>query len=304
MIKRRITLAYTMDEWISKHELEIEESTVYGYYKIINKLKEHFGNIKIRKLTSDMIQDLIELLRERNTRAKTVTNYTKVLRMILNYAKKRGYITSNPFDDVIIPREKPVEICPLTQEEIDKVLSVDCIPWVKDGIVIAYRTGMRKGEIYSLKWNDINFEKGFIQVQRTQSLTKESKVKLKLPKTKSSMRRISIDKELIKYLEIMRSKTDGEYVFPGPNGPYRIPWNLSAYFRSACIQAGVAPRRFHDLRHTHASLLLADDTHPKIVQERLGHSDISMTMDTYSHFLPTMQDPAVSVFNSKKIPGQ
>lgn len=96
----------------------------------------------------------------------------------------------------------------------------------------------------------------------------------------------------------MLLSSNSEFVFSKNDGTPKIPWELSCKrLKNACIKAGVTPRSFHNLRHTHASVLLAAGVHPKIVQERLGHSSIKITLDTYSHLIPTLQQSAVNVFN-------
>ena len=142
-------------------------------------------------------------------------------------------------------------------------------------------------------------------VQRAQSRA-GSKVVIKTTKTACGIRRIDIDRFLVAYLKKMKAQSTSDYVFaPTEDGgkyPFRVPWNLSWHVRKMCMMAGIPPRHFHALRHTHATILLAHGVHPKIVQERLGHSDICITMMTYSHVLPTIQRAAVQVF--ERICGQ
>lgn len=83
-----------------------------------------------------------------------------------------------------------------------------------------------------------------------------------------------------------------------PDGRNRIPWNISKHLQEMCVKAGIPPRSFHILRHTHATVLLSHGVHPKIVQERLGHSDIKITMEIYSHVTPTIQRAAVEVYEN------
>ena len=160
---------------------------------------------------------------------------------------------------------------------------------------------MRLGEIFALKWTDINFDGQFISVQRTQSRA-GTKVEIKTTKSASGVRRIDIDTKLALHLLDMqaRQSPSSQYVFSSPCDPelYRIPWNISVQLREMCQKAGIPERNFHTLRHTHASILLAHGKHPKMVQERLGHEDIRTTLMTYSHITPTVQKEAVEVFEN------
>lgn len=221
------------------------------------------------------------------------------MKLSFKYAQKKGYITYNPAEDVKVPGRIRAEIFPFSEAEMTAILAQKSLPWVTDAVHIAYRTGMRLGEIFALKWSDINFDQGFIMIQRAQSRA-NGKVILKGPKTKSSVRRIDMDSHLIAYLIGMR-ETSGkcQYLFsPAPRSkyPFRIPYNISNRLRDMCIAAGVVPRNFHQLRHTHATVLLAHGVHPKIVQERLGHSSIMVTLDIYSHISPTIQKAATNVY--------
>lgn len=162
--------------------------------------------------------------------------------------------------------------------------------------MIAFRTGMRPGEIFALKWGDINLDAGYISVQRAIS---RASSKAKETKTPSGTRRIDIDSKLTAYLMGMELRGLSEYVFPGtPQGKYkyRIPWNIAQIIKGMCREVGIPERNFYSLRHTHATVLMELGIHPKIVQERLGHSSIRITMDTYSHVSPTLQREAVNRF--------
>lgn len=161
-------------------------------------------------------------------------------------------------------------------------------------IILGYRTGMRIGEILSLKWEDINFDEKFLTVKRTLSLYNNGIPEISEPKTKKSKRRIDLDDITIKML-IDRYREKNGYVFCKKNG--EIYSRQAINLPRMCRNVGIKPRGFHSLRHTHATILLSANIHPKIVQERLGHSKISTTLDTYSHLISGMQQVAVDVFN-------
>lgn len=155
---------------------------------------------------------------------------------------------------------------------------------------------MRVGEILALKLEDINFEQNFLMVRRTLSSYDNGIPEICEPKTKASRRRIDLDNVS---MEIFRRihKQNHEYVFCKQDGTILSRQCIQQSFKRMCNAANVSYRSFHSLRHTHASMLLANGVHPKIVQERLGHARISTTLDTYSHLIPGMQREAVKVFN-------
>lgn len=289
-----------LDEWIDEHKLKIMESTAYGYKKALPAMKQYFSLVCIRDIGTEVLYNYMLYLKTHYSLDKCARLYGKIMRLSFRYAQKMGYITYNPAEDVAIPGRARAEIYPFTELEMEKVLKQDGLAWVKQGIVIAYRTGMRLGEIFALRWSDINFEEKFIMVQRAQSRA-NSKVILKTTKTRSGVRRVELDNHTISYLYAMMQTANGcPYVFAPPSRAkysFRVPYNISKYLRAMCVAAGVAERNFHQIRHTHATILMAHGIHPKVVQERLGHSSIMITLDIYSHVTPTIQGAAVEVFN-------
>lgn len=299
--KHNTTYAAILDKWIAAHRLKIMESTAYNYDKIIPRVKDALGDKPIRAITPQMIYDYMHSLR--GIAQTTVRNYGKVIKGSFKYGLQHGYIYYNPCDDVAFPKRIRTEITAFSIAEIGLLLATHAPDWVIDGIVIAYRTGMRPGEIYALKWSDINLADGHISVQRSIS---HASSKVKTTKTPTGVRRIDIDGHLVDYLcGMLARKPMSEYVFPSGaqgNHPYRVPWNLAAVLRGMCTQAGIAPRNFYSLRHTHATLLLEAGVHPKIVQERMGHKDIRMTLSVYSHITPTIQYDAVKAMDTIALP--
>lgn len=283
--------------WLEEKSLEVRSSTKWNYKCTIeNKLKPVFGNYEIQKITRPMIQSYILDISER-LKMESVINITKVLSQSFKFAVQEKIIAENPYTQIKIPKDHDVkEIKIFTKEEIDAILNVQgCNPQYKDIISIAYRTGMRMGEILALKWEDINFSQGFLMVRRTVSYCEKGRKEICPPKTKSSIRRIDLDNTSIEIL--LSAKKYGEFVFSKKDGTIFSRCCISQGFKRICKAANVPYKSFHALRHTHASVLLASNVHPKIVQERLGHSEISTTIDTYSHLIPGMQKIAVDIFN-------
>ena len=156
--------------------------------------------------------------------------------------------------------------------------------------------------MFGLEWSNVNLDQGYIQVTHILNEV-HGKLKIKEPKTASSRRRIDLPKIAIDALKQHRKRMTAEgheskFVFVNEHGG----WWRRTHFHNQCFQpllakAGLPKIRFHDLRHTCATLLLQDNVHPKVVQERLGHSKISITLDTYSHVMPTMQQAASDSFD-------
>jgi len=306
-VKSKMPKAFkeVIDEWLEFHCMEIAESTYYGYKIMSPLIRNYFSDITISDIDTLAINEFILKMKKDGLTNAAIYNYCRILKLCYNYACINNYIDFNPIDNACVPKlPRHTEVYPFSIEEVWKLLKLDYLQWVKDGVVIAFHTGMRMGEIYALKWTDIDLKQKFIMVQRAQSRA-GSKVIIKSTKTACGVRRIDIDRYLVWYLQDMKKRSTSYFVFDPVEDskyPFRIPWNLSWHVKRMCVNAGVPPRSFHALRHTHATVLLAHGVHPKIVQERLGHSDISITIMTYSHVLPTIQRAAVQVF--ERICGQ
>jgi len=154
------------------------------------------------------------------------------------------------------------------------------------------------GEIFGLRWQDVDLPGRSITVRNT-LIEVSGKLTLAEPKTPKSRRRVDLPGVVVEALEAHRAQSVGEgfagepWVFCNTNGgPLRRPHFQFNHFKPILMAAGLPDIRFHDLRHTSATLLLAAGVHPKVVQERLGHSQIGITLDTYSHVVPTMQREA------------
>ncbi|WP_233522486.1 site-specific integrase [Peribacillus glennii] len=169
---------------------------------------------------------------------------------------------------------------------------------------LAITTGMRRGEILGLRWKDIDLEKGILYVRQT--LSRDGKHFLNGAKTDAGVRSIQLANESIVMLKkqkrlIAKEKlsygpgyTDYDLVICTSKGTPVIPSNLKRTYQRLIKEADIPVIRFHDLRHTHATMLLAQGVHAKVISERLGHSNIKTTLDIYSHILPNMQEDAAN----------
>lgn len=161
-------------------------------------------------------------------------------------------------------------------------------------------TGLRRGEALGLKWEDVDFKKGKIRVVRSLAQTKDKGLFLKDVKTQSSKRQVSISPFLIKKLQEHKEKQQKYYgelelVFTSLEGTFKDPRNLLRDFNRLTKDAGLPKCTIHDLRHLHATQLMINGINPKVVQERLGHSRVAVTLDLYSHVNEDLQiDAALS----------
>ena len=174
---------------------------------------------------------------------------------------------------------------------------------------MAVTTGLRRGELLGLKWSDIDLTNGLMNVRRSIEQVRGT-VRVKTPKTEKSHRRVTLPKSTVTELQrhsFLQKKeklrlgplysNDG-WVFSSANGTIWNPDTFTGVFRRLLRDSKLDSIRFHDLRHTHATQLLKDGVFIKVVSERLGHSSVQITLDTYAHVLPNMQDEAAARIDS------
>ena len=228
-----------------------------------------------------------------------------VLHKALDQAVGDGLIPRNATDALKLPRIEREEISPLTAEDANRLLEAARGDRLEALYVLAVHTGLRQGELLALKWDDLDLEAGTLRVRRT--LTQAGgKHSLSEPKTKKSRRTVRLTSGAVAALRGHLERQMGEMeemgslycpaglVFANEIGGTINPSNLrNRSFKRVLERAGLpADTRFHDLRHTCATLLLSRNVNPKIVSEMLGHANIAITLDTYSHVLPDMQEKA------------
>jgi integrase len=268
-------------------------------------IKPHLGDYKLSQLTPAQIQAMYSKMQENKLSSRTIRYVHTVLRNALEQAVKWGKLYRNPADLVDLPRNEKKERTALTQEEAAKFLQASMLSIHKPLFSLFITTGMRPGEAYGLKWPDVDLENGRITITRVLSRTGKQ-WKLEEPKTPKSRRTVPIPKTVIKDLKEHKKTQaaqilgaeEGEYnnqdfVFADEKGePLKERNIIARHFKPILKDAGLPDIRLYDLRHTCATLLLKAGENPKIVSERLGHSSINLTLDTYSHVLPDMQKAA------------
>lgn len=262
-----------------------------NYVKNLNNhTLPYFANVKIADISSLMIKDFINTLQSTNTsfayrdnkplKNETIKTIYKNFHTIMKYAYINDIIASNPCDKVKLqlPKQIQLEKHYYNLEEYHKLLDLlEDEPLDKQvAIQLALKTGMRRSELWGLKWQDVDLDNKLIVCNKTRQKINNS-MRILPTKTASSIRTISIPKSLVELLE--QYKTDNEFVL---NMDYD---SLTTWFRRWCKRNNLPHIKFHDLRHTHATLLLAEGVDVKTIQKRLGHSDIHTTLQIYAHAL-------------------
>lgn len=295
-----------MDKWLeSVSRIRTSERTSYGHESIFNRyFRRTIGLKKLDKLNTYDIQKVYGELLARGLSPQTVRHAHIVLNCALKQAVRWNLISRNPAEFVELPKVPRIERRVLTAEESRKFIAAS--EKITHGLVFEFAllTGMRPEEFLAVKWGDIDFERNSVQVRRALIRLKKQ-WNFKEPKTSRSRRTVILpsplmhklikhkEKQIIQQLSAQDVWENNDLVFCSEFGtPLSIPNLTYRYFRPILKAAGLPQIRLYDLRHTHATLLLMAEENPKVVAERLGHSTIVLTLDTYSHVLPTMQRAA------------
>jgi integrase len=300
------TVGEYLDWWLhDSTKNTVRQGTFVRYEQIVRlHIKPALGRIALKNLTPAHVQGLYRDRLDSGLSRATVQKIHVVLHKALDQATSWSLVPRNPTKSVKAPRPAPEEIRPLDQEHAKTLLEAARGERFEALYVLAITTGLRQGELLGLKWEDVDLENGLIRVRRTLTRNR-GRLLLDEPKTKRSRRTVrlteaaveSLKRHLAQQMEQMERLgnlyEDEGLVFATQRGTLVNPTNLrKRSFSPLLKKAGLPTIRFHDLRHTCATLLLSRNVNPKIVSEMLGHSSIAITLDTYSHVLPNMQDSA------------
>ena len=209
------------------------------------------------------------------------------LKYIFSYAQKNKFINNNIFDEIKLPPINRTNRNIWSEVEIQEYLPILRNFKYFDIVLLTLETGMRRGEVIGLTWDCVDFNKGIITVNKSYTIH-SGFIGMHTPKTNSGTREIVLLNESFKILKKRYKNRTSKYVFPSDKNN-NIPVNpmcVSNYFRNFLNKHNIKPIRFHDLRHTHATLLLNKNINYKILSKRLGHSNISFTLQTYTHIVP------------------
>ena len=302
----RMTVGDWLELWTATTKAEVSPKTHERYAEIVRcYLKPGLGTIQLQRLTPSDIQKAYNSF-DRNPSPRTRRHIHRILKSALARAVGQQALTRNPAD--ALKRLPKVEVEPITVLTVEqsthllKAIRHTTIHWPT---LIALATGMRRGEILALRWKNLDLEHGVVRVVESLEQTKAG-LRLKSTKTDKAravpLPKFAIDElrgwkrqQAENLLRLGVRQSPPMLVCAREDGEAKQPASLTHEFTYLIGRVKGLPRvRFHDLRHSHATQLLAAGVHPKIVQERLGHSTITTTMDLYSHVSETMQSDATA----------
>lgn len=312
----KMTCSQYLNDWM-KHKQNLGRSTRMNYE---SNIKHHIvpaiGALKISELTPLLLQNFISDMRSKGLSEGTVKKIYNIIHTSLNQAVKLNLIPKNPASYIDKPKVKHEEMKVWTVDQVKQFIRVggekqgdsDTVKYRHFlACLIALHTGMRQGEILGLRWKDIDFESKLLRIQ--QILEHDGKGFKSGAKSKAGNRTINLPDDLVEALKERRLQQEQEkehaqelyqdldLVICTKVGTQVPPSDLYQVWKRLIQKAGLPHIRFHDIRHTHASILLMQGVHPKVVSERLFHSSITLTLDTYSHLMPSMQADATKAFN-------
>ncbi|MDQ4000491.1 MAG: site-specific integrase, partial [Actinomycetota bacterium] len=315
----KLTVGEYLDRWLADSVKDTVKETTYANYAYIARvhIRPALGRVKLRSLTPAHVRGFYGEKSRSDLSAATVKKMHVVLRKALSQAVSDGLLPRNTADGVKPPRVSAPgeEIKPLDAEECAEFLEASRGERLEAMYVLAIHCGLREGELLALRWEDANLEatKPVLLVRRTLTRGEDGRGWIAGASTKSGKgRRVRLTRPAVTALKDHRKRQLEErmrlagfwqnqgLVFPSQTGSLLNPSNLrNRSFKRIKARSGVREDlRFHDLRHTCATLLLSEGVNVKVVSEMLGHASITITLNTYSHVLPDMQDSAADAMEA------
>jgi integrase len=305
----RLTVAEHLHQWLEGYiKTNCSQRTLDGYTAIIERhLIPALGHVQLKQLHPQTIQAYYGKASE-TLSARTVHHQHRVLSQSLKYAVRQGYLGRNPAElvDPPSPRKKPMRT--LAPGELEVLLENASSNQFYPVYYTAVSTGLRQAELLGLTWRSIDLD--YLSISVNQVLYKRRGVcRFNEPKTSHSRRRVSMTPKLVCFLREYKLEREKLYrslgkelalddlVFASVEGKPIDPSVLSHSFGRIVKRAGLENVRFHDLRHTFASLMLLRGAKPKVISEALGHSSVAFTMDVYSHIIEGMQSDAMALLD-------
>ncbi|MFC1986393.1 tyrosine-type recombinase/integrase [Chloroflexota bacterium] len=314
----KITLGELLRQWLREYaSMNTTERTQESYISIVEcHLIPSLGMIPLTELQAQQIQSYYanKLASGRadgkgGLSARSVVYHHRILSKALDYGVRMGLVVRNVANVVKPPRVARVTMNTLSSEEVSRFLDeareTDYLVYFA---TLLY-TGLRRGELLALRWRNLDLDNASLRVVETAYKLGDGRYMIKEPKTAQSRRTVTLPPSMVELFKVYRADQEllriqlgvsldsDDFVFIRPDGSPINPNAVTLAFRRITNKAGLKDLRIHDLRHTHASLMLTAGVHPKVVSERLGHANIGITLDIYSHVLPGLQEAAAEKFD-------
>ena len=300
--KKVPTFSEVAEQWLEHKKPNLRESTWSVYEGHTKHHFKEFNNLKVNRITTARVEKFITDQQRKGMNLLTIRKILVSLNQVMAYAVRHRYIDHNPVRDAERPRgqgqvEGP-KIRIFTHEEIKPFLDVVKNRKYKTLFMLAIMSGARQGELFGLKWSDVDWQNNQLHIQRTFNNQAWYDTK-----TATSNRRIDLGPSMMAELKRWRvacPPNELNLIFPNEaGGPLNHNNVVSRYFNPALKAGELGKVRFHDLRHTYASLLIEQGENIKYIQSQLGHSSPTVTLNVYAHLMkPVNQEAALKLENS------
>ena len=310
VVSDQMTTGEWLDTWLEHYAKPLMRATTYNNYETLIRLyiKPYVGEVKLNKLTTLQIQKLYNRLltngrfdrpeakdQPKGLSGKTVRNIHTVIHSACEKAIMERILAVNPTKGCRLPKKDHTEMKVLPPEKLADFFREAKETGVFELYYLDLSTGLRRGELLGLKWSDIVFENRTLevkrQIQRVNGVIQET-----APKTRNAYRKILLPVEAVEILQQYREQQtlESEYVFSSPTGGIMEPDCARKMLKRVLERAGLDEMRFHDLRHTFATLALSSGVDVKTLSSMLGHYSAGFTLDTYAHVTAQMQEDAAN----------
>lgn len=304
------TVSEWMNEWLENYLPNIEETTRVGYKtKIRCYIKPALGDIRIKSLRPEHVQRMVNDMIDKKLAPKNIRDTFNNINAAMKKAVKLRLIPYNPCEAVELPRLKKYRANVYPTEMIHTVLDTAMGTDMYLPILLLVMVGLRRGELLALRWEDIDFKNNLLKV-RNNLVRGEDGYIIKPPKTESGIRDIYLGSDVMNELKSARLKYMNDafeygvgfqnlnFVIYKEDGSPFCPDSMSQKWRRFLKTHNLPKIRLHDLRHSNATALIQAGVNPRVVQQRLGHSDVNITLNTYTHVLPEMDIEAAEKLDS------
>ncbi|MFC1970460.1 tyrosine-type recombinase/integrase [Chloroflexota bacterium] len=314
----KTTLAEYLEQWLNDYcKSNVAPHTTQNYHFFVHKhIIPAIGQIPLTSLRPEHLQrlyaDKLSCGRKDGTGglgSRSVRYIHVTMHKALKSAMKLGIIARNPADSLDVPKQKHREMQVMNESDIHIFLEYAKSTQYYPLFYLAIFSGMRRSELLALRWLDVDLLLCQLSVNRTLHQLHSREIIIREPKTAKGHRLIALSPSTVGVIREHRARqeqlrrslgttlADDEFVFCQHDGKPLLPDSVSRAWNILAHRTGLKGVRLHDARHTHASLMLKQGVHPKIVQERLGHSSIQITLDVYSHVTPGLQQAAANRFD-------
>jgi integrase len=320
----KMTFSAFVDVWLSKYAMKeyAPKTMALTEHLLDNFIRPRFANFKLSEIKTMHIVMFLDDMEKPGVRkdgknapfsASTRTSMHRILRVIFKTAMAWNIINKHPMEGLKYPKPERKRAAYYDEDESTKLLELlQFVPlnW-RTLIVLAITTGIRRGEICALEWKHVKFDEGIIDIEQAMIYTKATKKQISDTKNIGSDRRVAMPEITSSLLKTLRAESvkdrvkmgnkwkggDAQFVFTSMYGESYTPEYISTWWKDFTIEKNLKLIKFHGLRHTSASLLINKGVHAKVISDRLGHSNINITMNTYGHVFRKADEGAAKTFD-------